>query len=231
MRPISKGPPPQSEYPHYRDALDDLEDRIGLFCSYCEQPIQHVPEVEHVQPKSRETHLERNWDNLLLACSSCNRTKSKKPVNLTRVAMPDKDNTFRGLVFEEGGNIKVSPQLTKRQADMMVAVVGLVRLDRHPDAKKEDDRPTGRDKRAYLRSDVWDLANDALEDFEERDQDPEFADWIVRFAVAKGFFSVWMTVFCEHPEVLKRFIQAFVGTDSGCFNSEGQAVPRPGGRL
>ena len=68
MLPVSKGPPPQTEFSHYRDALDDLEDRIGLFCSYCEQPIQHVPEVEHVQPKSLEPHLERNWDNLLLGC-------------------------------------------------------------------------------------------------------------------------------------------------------------------
>ena len=109
MRPVSKGPPP-TEYSQYQDALDDLEDRIGLFCCYCEQPIQHEPEVEHVQPKSLEPDLERSWNNLLLGCSSCNRVKGKKPVNLDQVAMPDTDNTFRGFVFLEGGRIKVSPR-------------------------------------------------------------------------------------------------------------------------
>lgn len=231
MRSVAKGPSPQTEYPHYRDALDDLEDRIGLFCSYCEQPIQHEPEVEHVQPKSQEPHLERSWDNLLLGCSSCNKIKGKKPVNLNQVAMPDTDNTFRGLVFREGGNIEVSRSLTKEQADLMTTVIGLVRLDRHPDAKKRDDRPTPRDKRAYLRSDIWDLANDALEDFEESEQNPVVTNWIVHCAVAKGFFSIWMTVFCGHPNMLGRFIRAFPGTDANCFDDEGQAVPRPGGRL
>lgn len=60
MRPVAKGQPPQAEYAQYRDALDDLAGRIGLFCSYCEQPIQHAPEVEHVQPKSLEPELERS---------------------------------------------------------------------------------------------------------------------------------------------------------------------------
>ena len=154
MRPVAKGPPPQAEYSHYRDALDDLTGQIGFFCSYCEQPIQHAPEIEHVQPKSLEPRLERSWNNLLLGCSSCNKTKSDKPVDRAQVAMPDMDNTFRGLLFLEGGKIRVCPHLTGEQAELMRKVVELVRLDRHPDAKKRDDRPTARDKRAILRSDV-----------------------------------------------------------------------------
>ena len=235
MRPVVKGPPPQAEYSHYRDALDDLTDRIGRFCSYCEQPIQHAPEIEHVQPKSLDPALERSWENLLLGCQSCNRTKSDKPVRLDRVAMPDSDNTFRGLLFLQGGRIEVAPGLKEEQAELMRQVISLVRLDRHPNAARADDRPARRDERVRWRSHVWDLANDALSELEELGQTPEVAaqvaNWIVRYAVSKGFFSVWMTVFRDHPDMLKRFIQAFPGTDVGSFDDEGQAVPRPGGRL
>ncbi|MDE0695947.1 MAG: HNH endonuclease [Boseongicola sp.] len=232
MRPVAKGQPPQAEYAQYRDALDDLAGQIGLFCSYCEQPIQHVPEVEHVQPKSLEPELERSWENLLLGCKSCNSTKSDKPVDLDRVAMPDRDNTFRGLVFLEGGRIGLAPGLTGTQAELMRHVVGLVRLDRHPDAENKDDQPTDRDKRADLQRDVWDLAHRYRRLVEQPEGDPLICNLIADdLAPAKGFFSVWMTVFRDHPEMLERFIQAFPGTDACSFNDEGQAVLRPGGRL
>ena len=232
MRPVSKGPSPrEEEYLHYRDALDDLCDRLGRFFSYCEQPIQHRPEMEHVQPKSLEPGRERNWDNLLLGCSSCNTIKSNKPVVRDYVAMPDRDNTFRGLVFHEDGSIKVSSDLTDPQAHLMRQVIALVRLDRHPDAPNREDRPTPRDERAKWRRDVWALANEALDDFEQSEPNPLMIKWIVECAVAKGFFSVWMTVFRNHPDMLNRFIREFPGTDAGSFDDEGRAVPRAGGRF
>lgn len=233
MRPVVKGPSPQDEYSHYRDALDDLADRVGLFCSYCEQPIQHAPEVEHVQPKSLEPELARSWDNFLLACTSCNRIKRKKPVDLAQVAMPDTENTFRGLVFREGGRIEQSPGLTDTQIELMTQVIRLVRLDRHPDAENKDDQPTDRDKRAHLRNGVWEVASRYLEYYiEQQERNPEIRNQIADdLAPAKGFFSVWMTVFRDHPDMLMRFIQAFPGTDADSFDDEGRAVPRPGGRL
>ncbi len=230
MRLVAKGPPPQIQYSHYRDALDDLADRLGLFYSYCEQPIQHAPEIEHVQPKSLEPDLERSWDNL--GCSSCNKTKSNNPVDLTRVAMPDTDNTFRGLEFLEGGKIELSPHLNDEQTELMRQVVGLVRLDRHPDASTKDGRPTDRDKRAKLRNDVWILANRYRGYIEQRELNPEIhGKFVGDVARSNGFFSVWMTVFRDYPDMLKRFLQIFPGTDADCFDGEGRAVPRPGGRF
>ena len=236
MRPVVKGPSPKDEYLHYRDALDDLTDRIGYFCSYCEQPIKHAPEVEHVQPKSLKPELERSWENLLLSCKSCNSTKGNEPVNLDQVAMPDRDNTFRGLVFLEGGRIGISPDLTDAQAELMAQVVRLVRLDRHPDAENREDRPTRRDKRPDLRSDTWDVALGSLRRIEQPETDQSIRNQIAEIAVvdlapAMGFFSVWMTVFHDHPDMLKRFIHAFPGTDPDCFDDEGHVVCRPDGRL
>ncbi|MCY4005762.1 MAG: HNH endonuclease [Rhodobacteraceae bacterium] len=233
---MTKGPSPRKDaYPHYRDALDDLTDRLGSFCSYCEQQIQHRPEIEHVQPKSLEPGLERCWENLLLGCATCNQVKSNKSVNLDQVALPDRDNTFRGLSFHKDGRLEVSDDLTDPQAKLMKRVVRLVRLDRHPDCKNKDDRPTPRDKRAELRRDVWDIATEALNTFEKIGLQPtnsgRIACLIVNLAVAKGFFSVWMTVFRDHPDMLNRFIQAFPGTDAGSFNNVGQPVSRAGGRF
>lgn len=233
MRPVDKDPSPQDEYLHYPDALDDLTERIGYFCSYCEQPIKHAPEVEHMQPKSLAPELERSWENLLLSCKNCNSTKGNEPVNLDQVAMPDRDNTFRGLVFLDGGRIGISRDLTDAQRELMERVVRLVRLHRHPDAVNRKDRPTPRDKRADWRSDAWDKAHYYLKLIEERpDMDPPIrSDIAEKIAPDTGFFSVWMTVFHDHPDMLKRFIQAFPGTDTNCFDDEGRAVSRPGGRL
>ena len=232
MRPVSKGSSPKPNCSHYRNAFDDLEDRIGLFCSYCEQPIQHAPEVEHVQPKSLEPHLERCWNDLLLGCSSCSKTKSGKPVILAQVAIPDTDSTLMGLVFGEGGTVGLSPHLTDEQTKLMRNVVSIVRLDRHPNAKKKDDRPRRGDKCAKLRSEVWILANRYLGCIEQPVRDPLMRKCTAEdLAPSKGFFSIWMTVFQNHPDMLKRFIRAFRGTDTNGFDSKGQAMYRPGGRL
>lgn len=56
-------------------------------CCYCEQKISdegHSKAVEHFQPKSIFKFLKNDWENLLLACSQCNGSKSDKfPVELT----------------------------------------------------------------------------------------------------------------------------------------------------
>lgn len=47
MRPVDKGESPSKKIKKYQDALPHLEAKIGSYCSYCEMPINHVPEVEH----------------------------------------------------------------------------------------------------------------------------------------------------------------------------------------
>lgn len=54
---------------------------------------------------------------------------------------------------------------------------------------------------------------------------------IVETAKTRGFLSVWMTVFAEDTDMLKRFIYSFEGTCQSCFNDQFQPIPRPGGAL
>lgn len=229
MRPVVKGPAPQVEYRPYGAALDDLAEQLGLYCSYCEQPINHAPEIEHVQPKSLEPRLEYSWENFLLGCKSCNSVKGNTPVNPEAVAFPDMDNTFRALEFHTDGRITVSPGSDNATRSLMEALVQLVKLHRHPGATHQRDRPTPRDRRVHLRLDAWDTANYALQQYQ---QNPDIAVLIAdKLAPAKGFFSIWMTVFADHPSMLRRFVAAFPGTDESCFDPHGRAVQRPGGRF
>jgi hypothetical protein len=54
---------------------------------------------------------------------------------------------------------------------------------------------------------------------------------IVLNAQGRGFFSVWMTVFKNDPDMLNRLINAFPGTSGDCFDHEGKAIHRPKGRI
>lgn len=58
MRPVNKGKSPYQKINDYSEALPYLEKRLGGYCSYCEFPIKHVPEVEHIASKAMvETEL------------------------------------------------------------------------------------------------------------------------------------------------------------------------------
>ncbi len=53
MRPVERGQRPvvngvAREYKEYGDARNDLIDRVGDYCSYCEIPVPSGPNVEHV---------------------------------------------------------------------------------------------------------------------------------------------------------------------------------------
>ena len=85
MRPINKGESPYKKINEYKDALPYLERRIGMYCSYCEFSIPHVPEVEHVVSKSKGGDL-TDWNNLNLGCKYCN-TRKKAQVLISFTAL------------------------------------------------------------------------------------------------------------------------------------------------
>jgi 5-methylcytosine-specific restriction endonuclease McrA len=78
MRPVTRGAAPRA-YTAYSQAIGDLEDRLGIYCSYCERRLPVSLAVEHVVPKSLEPTLETCWDNFLLGCTNCNSVKLARP--------------------------------------------------------------------------------------------------------------------------------------------------------
>ena len=103
MRPVDKGTAPSKVYRQYQDAEADLEKRLGAYCSYCEFPIKHVPEVEHKEAKSRGGEL-LDWNNLLLTCKYCNTRKSTivGKGDKDKYIWPDEDNTFHVFTYHNG---------------------------------------------------------------------------------------------------------------------------------
>lgn len=225
MRPIERGESP-SVFKKYSDARDPLINRIGDFCSYCENALHSEIDIEHVQPKSLVARLAKDWSNFLLACGYCNSTKGARRIVLADYLWPDTDCTF--LAFEYRTDLPPSvagglPMPLRTIAQRTLELTGLDRVPGHP-------QYSPRDRRWIKRREVWGVALDALAKLKASDtQDVRLL--ILNLALSRGFFSVWMTVFQDHPDMLRLFIGNFPGTAPSCFDAEGKAKPRPGGKI
>jgi uncharacterized protein (TIGR02646 family) len=231
MRPVNKGNCPQHSdgkdivFSFHQDARGMLIERLGQYCSYCEMKLDSALAVEHVQPKQPEgsstviKEREVSWDNFLLACPNCNSTKGRLDVVLDDYLWPHKDNTFFALRYSEGGMVSVSDQLScemKKKADNTIRLTG---LHKNPfnDQQKSDRRSENRRK-------VWDIACEAKSDLAVN-QTVQMRRSIVNVATGHAYWSVWMTVFKDDPDMCKRLINAFPGTCSDCFDEQNAYSP------
>ena len=91
----------------------------------------------------------------------------------------------------------------------MQEFVELVKLDRHPNQP----RPTRRDKRCKHCLEAWRKTEEMLQAKVDSGEIATIGKIIANeSAPATGFFSVWMTVFSQHHEMRRGFINAFPGT-------------------
>ena len=223
MRPIERGTAPCT-YANYQDAKPDLQNRIGMYCCYCERHFLGGLAIEHIQAKSLAefVHLEREWDNFLLACPNCNAIKGSQPVDLNGVLLPDRDNTFVAFEYDEFGVVRPAQTLPTAMQALAGKTIDLVGLNR---AKHENDHPLAMMERLKQRAEAHAIANDVRAEFEVGQINTK---QIVREATAHGFFSIWMHAFTGVPIVRQALIGAFVGTASDCFDRETLPVsPRP----
>jgi uncharacterized protein (TIGR02646 family) len=231
MRPIRRGASPRSgDYSSYQAAKPDLVGRLGSYCSFCERFISTGLHVEHIQPKALPpyAHLIGRWDNFLLACINCNSTKSTKDVVLSEILLPDRDNTFAAYVYNEAGEVDVSPLLEPTQLNQTRATLALMGLQRSaPDIVDANGRLIPLD-RIKQRLETWLIAMQARETRDKFPDSDPVAKTIVNLALKSGFFSVWMEVFCDELFMRTRLIDAFASTrDSGCFDPQTSATVQP----
>lgn len=212
MRPIDKGENAK-QYTSYQEAKRDLVAAIGSYCSYCERSIEHQGTIEHVLPKSIYPNLECDWSNLLLACVNCNSTKGVKDVGLTLCAWPHRDDTFHGIEYNTITRIPIPAKgLNVDETSKMKCLIELVGLDR-PEAKVgvvNYERMT--DTRCEKRLACAKSAEDKKEKYLASSGKPALLEIIVEMAQLSGFWSVWMHVFDDLPEVREALINAFPGT-------------------
>jgi len=214
MRPVLRGPCPKDAqgqdvvFTEYTQARRTLIERLGEYCSYCEMQLDASLAVEHVQPKkppgAAAVLPERAlaWANFLLACTNCNSTKGDTDVVLDDYLWPDRDNTFHSLWYREGGLVQSATGPLQAQADRLIALVGLQKM---PDTAEASDR------RWLNRKEAWDIAVRAKERLARCPVD-DMKDQIIDTVKAKGFWSVWITVFKDDADMLAKLAHAFPGT-------------------
>ncbi|BBO87500.1 HNH endonuclease [Desulfosarcina ovata] len=234
MRPVIRGNHPTDGqgndivFNHYSKSRGPLIGRIGEYCSYCEMHLDSSLAVEHVKPKKHNPEEELHWDNFLLSCTNCNSTKGQEDVDLNEYLWPDTDNTFYALQYEEGGLVSPSDRLNgnpalKQKAQDTITLTG---LDKQP-----VNAPAASDRRWINRREAWDIAVESKSDLVNNDT-PEMRRQIIRSATARGYWSIWMTVFEDDADMRRRLIEGFPGTCNACFDANNGYAPvsREGGQ-
>jgi 5-methylcytosine-specific restriction endonuclease McrA len=217
MRPVTRGSWPvdaagrrkQFADSNYKGFFTDLLDNFGFYCSYCEKPDNL--DVEHVIPKSSSAgaNLVVDWNNLLLGCPTCNRDY-KKNKNQTRAnyAWPDEIDTFKFYDYCSSGNLKVSTSLiAQSDKDKAQATIDLCGLAPKPKKTVTESK----DFLWHKRMQVWEVADGHKKDYLAG---TTTVDKIVGFAVMSGYWSIWITVFNGHNDVINAISDAYKGTKS-----------------
>ena len=236
MRPVNRGPIPTDEsgneivFNKHQDARGKLIERFGENCSYCEMHLDSGLAVEHVKPVKPPGSLENiqeretDWYNFLLACPNCNATKSNKDVILDDYFWPDKDNTFRAFTYSEGGIITPSNELSLELQSKANSTLELTGLDKCP-----LNNPKVPDRRWQNRKEVWDIAIRAKERLSRNDNN-YFREQILE-TMGNAYWSIWMTVFQDDSDMLRRFIKSVAGIAEDCFDEYGMPLQRQGGQV
>lgn len=219
MRPVTRIAAPRT-YLKYQEAISDLEECFGCYCSYCERRFPACLAVEHVSPKSLDPARETDWANFLLGCVNCNSSKGAIPTNDQDFLWPDKDNTLRAIEYKAGGLVEASSTIVPEIKAKAAGLIELVGLDRHP-GQPPTKQPTDRDKRYVEREEKWKLAElkrDAL----TRNNNNDFREALVDLAKESGFFSIWMAAFHDDSDMRSRLVDAYAGTAKDCFERTGR---------
>lgn len=233
MKPVRKGVM-RRNFTKYGEAKEHLLEKIGQHCSYCEAfGVPQNLDVEHIYPKKPHPELELKWKNFLIACKSCNSSKnnhlgSGRQTRLeSRYVWPHIDNTFRAFEYFPDGSVEIRKGLKKAAKQAAEATRDMVGLLSSPA------KAVGYSKRGIAydgvrkRSQQWKQASN-FKAIYLNDPSPFNATVIADAAMQMGYFSIWMEVFSDRPEMRKELIRAFKA-DAACFDANFQPVKK--GRL
>ncbi len=207
MRRVDRGSWPLDDqnnpkrFQPYNKAKADLLERLGRYCSYCER--RGDLHIDHVVPKSHRPDLEEKWTNMLLGCSNCNGTKSDNNRSRQGYLWPDKDNTEAAFSYLPDGIVRVRNNLPgpiQRKAQRLFDLVGL--------GKSRTKDPRAKDLRRRDRREAWRTAEIARQNA----KNGASVDMVITLAKATGFFSVWMAVFANEPQICSLLRNSFPGT-------------------
>ena len=237
MRPLDKGDAPldldgnpvsQTDYKKWRRLLIE---RIGYYCAYCNQPLSHSLQVEHVIPKDPPAGYVPGdplaWDNMLLACGPCNRAKWNTPIDAITYYLPEENNTHLPFEIvsvlgygEKHAKVISSRDLDPPQEQKAIRTIRLLELD------NIDERDDIVDIRSLKRRNAIKSVQSARSVFDMAKLSPTYdpikaAEDIAYRASDSGFFSLWYKEFSNEPLVMARLVDNSIikGTAQNCFDA------------
>jgi uncharacterized protein (TIGR02646 family) len=230
MKPVERGPAPQ-RYSSYKHAKPALIGRLGCYCSYCE--AYDVPanlDVEHIYPKVAHPAHEHRWENFLIACTSCNSKKhahlgsGRQRGLLKRFLWPHLDNTARAFRYFSDGRVEPSAGLSASQRDLAEKTIAMTGFLVSPAVASDYAKLAIAYSGVDLREQVWREAELTRAEYLTNPTVPR-AQFFAMGAAKRGYFSVWMEVFHDRPEVRTELIVAFKA-DPQCFDAATQGVQK-----
>ena len=245
MRPIEKpacptvAGAPKVVTEDYKLWKADLEQAIGMFCTYCGMRLNNSPQVEHVVPQNPISGNPAGnpfaWDNVVFSCQPCNGKsgKSNKNYNAQQHYMPEQHNTLLPFIYPHAitqGHLIVEAAngLSNAQRTKAIATINLFNF------QHIDQREAKVDYRSSERWQAKQTVDTAFGLYAMAKASPTFDEdiastVIARLAVSTGFFQLWVEAFINEPEVLKKLIHPdfFPGTHQASFDPvTGQPRPR-----
>ena len=235
MRPLDKGSCPTddsgsqiavTDYTFWRKRLID---RIGCYCAYCNMPLSHNLQVEHVVPKHPPAGYAQGdplkWDNMLLACGPCNNAKGNTPIDFDDYYFPENNNTllpFQIRIHPEHADAAIVQKaegltlIQQGKAEKTIALLGLATIDRRNNIV---------DIRWKKRKEAIIAVNTAFELYQQLSEKIGNAliaiPHLVQSAKHVGFFGLWFEKFKNEPEVIQAFLNPDMipGTAQECFDA------------
>lgn len=222
MRPVDKPRSNKVYYP-YGTAKRDLANAIGRYCSYCERYLGETIAIEHVQPKSLQPNKATLWDNFLLSCTNCNSHKSARDINdgnINTYAWPDKDDTYHLINYDETTAMpfpaadisdiesrKVKNLISLVGLDVVAPKIGSVSYESMSDMRAEDRLKFLKEAKEYKTEYL------ASSDRGKR----KHLDFLRKYILLAGYWSIWMHVFEDVPEVKEMLLEIIPGTKKSYF--------------
>ncbi|EMN2537199.1 TIGR02646 family protein [Acinetobacter baumannii] len=112
-----------------------LEKMQGNFCAYCENNlVGRDKHIEHFVPRSRNSRLTFEWENLFGSCNSSNNCGRYKDVKVTdydinNILKPDIDDASEYFTFSSTGGINIKKNLSDTSFFKAEETIRVLNLD------------------------------------------------------------------------------------------------------
>lgn len=234
MRPIDRGFVPLKKdgkpvtVKDYKAWRKHLIERIGAYCCFCNIRLTDSPQVEHVIAQKIDPTKALDWDNMLLACGPCNRTKSDKPCPPNTHYLPQFHNTHLAFSYKLASvshperkneayvGLKATKGLRKNKSKNTISLCAL-------DRDTTSELPKATDLRWKFRGQAIITAALARKSYIQK---PEYWVLFKTLVLASDCWSVWFNTFADMPEARKILVESFPGTARNCFDTNYMPIPR-----